>query len=282
MRPRDSSLTLALCCSLAAHGLLFYTACRYTARDPTARAQQPAAGNDAAHPHESGESTGVGKAFNASPGDLPLLARQGPQEQAFLSRDPEGFGSPLNPPSMSVLPPGRESAETAPPAPPALPAVAAPLPDDTPAFGPAPVAMAYPARPAPAPQAPSTPTSPAPAADPAPMSDSESDAFSTTASAVFHNGQVEPRFGRKVKTSRPRIDIAGYLDAYSPTPLSLVLEVKTDDAGNVVACEVLKSSGSPSIDAPCREAMFHWWIEPPKDKSGRPIPDVMIWTLSFR
>src|SRR4051794_26696739 len=105
MRQRDSSLALALCCSLAAHGALLYTALRYAGHIPLAQAQQAAtaADDDAAHPHESGESTGVGKAFNASPGELPLLARHGPQEQALLSRDPEGFGSALNPPSMSVL-----------------------------------------------------------------------------------------------------------------------------------------------------------------------------------
>ena len=46
---------------------------------------------------------------------------------------------------------------------------------------------------------------PGAAGDPAPQSDSESDPFTKIGSVVFRAGSMDARFGRKVKTIRPRL-----------------------------------------------------------------------------
>ncbi len=120
------------------------------------------------------------------------------------------------------------------------------------------------------------------ASDPAPVSDSESDAFSTTGAAVFRNGKLEARFGRKVKTVRPRLNLAGQYDLLSLPSPSVIMKVRTDQTGRVRNVEILKSSGSGEVDQPCQLAMYEWWFEPPTDKSGKPQPAEMTWTIAWR
>ena len=45
--------------------------------------------------------------------------------------------------------------------------------------------------------------------------------------------------------------------------------------------QVLKSSGSRDIDQACKVAAYQWWLEPTKDKSGKPIKDVVPFTIGF-
>ena len=120
------------------------------------------------------------------------------------------------------------------------------------------------------------------ASDPAPISDSESDAFSTTGAAVFRNGKLEARFGRKVKTVRPRLNLAGQYDLLSLPSPSVIMKVRADQTGRVRNVEILKSSGSGEVDQPCQLAMYEWWFEPPTDKSGKPQPAEMTWTIAWR
>ena len=35
-------------------------------------------------------------------------------------------------------------------------------------------------------------------------------------------------------------------------------------------------------DQPCLVAMYEWWFEPLKDKNGRAIPEVTLFTISFK
>lgn len=119
------------------------------------------------------------------------------------------------------------------------------------------------------------------AADPAPMSDSESDAFSVLGTARFVNGELRVRAGRKVRSRRPKIGLAGRFDAvYSR--MEVTLRVSTDKTGKVTAVEVAKTSGSNEIDQPCRVSMYDWWFEPKKDASGTPVPDVFNFTIGFQ
>jgi hypothetical protein len=53
-----------------------------------------------------GDADGKGDAADQMPGDEPMQAKQGPQAQAFLSRDPEGPGKTGQDPSMSTAIPG--------------------------------------------------------------------------------------------------------------------------------------------------------------------------------
>jgi TonB family protein len=122
-----------------------------------------------------------------------------------------------------------------------------------------------------------------PSADPAQESDSESDPFIKNATeAVFHDGRLEVRHGRKVKTVRPHF-LPGAQAAFfaNPDP-TLVLKISIDETGNVKDVDIIKSSGSVSIDQPCRRAAFEWWFEPKHDKHGRPMPDVVPFTIIFR
>src|SRR3954447_11103249 len=51
-----------------------------------------------------------------------------------------------------------------------------------------------------------------PSGDPAPMSDSESDPFSRLGTATYKDGALHIQFGRKVKTRRPKVLLAGMVD----------------------------------------------------------------------
>lgn len=122
---------------------------------------------------------------------------------------------------------------------------------------------------------------PTPAGDPGEKSESESDPFTHVGAAVFQAGRLDARFGRKVKTVRPDFTLGGRIDLSNMVDPTVQLEVHTDAAGKPTEVEVLQSSGSPSVDEPVRLAVYQWWFEPPKNRKGQPIPDVMVWTISF-
>ncbi|HWE02201.1 MAG TPA: energy transducer TonB [Tepidisphaeraceae bacterium] len=122
-----------------------------------------------------------------------------------------------------------------------------------------------------------------PSADPAQESDSESDPFSKTAiSAVLHDGRLEVREGRKIKTTRPHF-LPGAVGAFlaNPDPV-LVLKISVNPNGNVKNVDIVRSTGSIEIDQPCRVAVYDWWFEPSHDKKGRPVADVVLFTIRIR
>lgn len=123
---------------------------------------------------------------------------------------------------------------------------------------------------------------PTPAGDPGEKSDSESDAFSHEGSVVFDGGRLEARFGRQIKTVRPNFSLSGRMDLWNMVNPSVQLEVHADINGNPTDVEVLQSSGSGNVDEPVRLAVYQWWFEPPKNRFGKPMSDVMVWTISFR
>jgi len=120
------------------------------------------------------------------------------------------------------------------------------------------------------------------AADPYQQSDSESDAFTTVGSAVVHDGRISVRSGRKIKTVRPLLLVPGILDTIGAADPTVQLKVNIDATGKVTSVSVVHSSGSNDIDQPCVVAMYDWWFEPSRDSKGKPIPDVVLFTLSFR
>jgi len=288
-----------------------------------------------------GETNAKGEALNSSPGEQPLQSIHGPQNQAFLGRNPPaaqgGAGGqtligqagpqqamtprvkPIPPtpqPKQSVAqqkqsppqqsqnqpqqaktsppsPPKTAQADVSqaidpnqpkstPPAPPATPAVAqasAPPPQQASAAPPQQASDAKPAQTAQA--APGAPGPRNPPAEPAPISDKDSDPFSDANSIKFVNGKVEARNGRLVKTVKPALGTAGWQDASFIGNPSVTFLAAIDETGNVIHVDLYRSSGSNNIDTPCREALNQWWIEPSKDKSGRPVKDVLSITFSF-
>jgi TonB family protein len=120
------------------------------------------------------------------------------------------------------------------------------------------------------------------AADPAQESDSEVDAFSKIGSLTLRrDGSLPVQFGRQVKTVRPHIPIQGYIDA-ALGARSVSLRVGVGADGTVTTVAVERGSGSPDLDQASLIAMYDWWFEPLKDKKGRTVPDVVLFTLNYR
>ena len=230
-----------------------------------------------------GEATGAGDALNARRGARPMIGRDGGQTQAFLSRDPIGPGEIVKEPAMSVLPTGTAASAT-PAAPPPAPTVLhapsewAVPPESRVPFGladrveqwtaprvPRPAARAAKSATPPA-EADATrePGAPTPAADPAIPSDSESDPFTKNdqPAVEFRDGNVEARFGRKVRTVRPHLSLASRLDLMSMRFPRLVVRVHIHTDGAVRRVDIVKPSGSPSADQEVKVALYQWWFEP--------------------
>lgn len=216
-----------------------------------------------------GDAFGKGDAVNVRHGDEPLLSREGGQNQGFLSRDPVGLGKIDKEPSMSVLPNGSAALVALPTAPPPAPLIPFGIADRT-----GQSSVPHVTRPAgkiapptAGPDAPGTTAGvPEPAADPAVMSDSESDPFSKKNSdeVVFQDGRVEARLGRKVKTIRPHLSFASQVDLMSMQFPRLVVRVHIHTDGSVRRVDIVKSSGSVSADQEVKVALYEWWFEPTK------------------
>ena len=274
MSRRDHSFLAAIIVSLVLHALLLEASIRYSRYSwggylpPPKQSPQASAiyiaQRDASL--EFGAVDGHGNAANASPGDLPMLGRDGDQTQAFLSRDPVGPGRVGDDPSMSVLP---QVVSPTPPSP-GLQAEKIGVPSQSADLKP-PQVKPPPTPPLPpneqghdatnlvrtkdSPIAPpdstkgggSTGSTP-PAADPAIMSDSESDPFAPGMKVDFRDGRVEARLGRKVKTVRPKLSLAAQYDLQSTIDPSIRVSVHIDANGAVSKVDIVKSSGSDGAD----------------------------------
>jgi TonB family protein len=129
-----------------------------------------------------------------------------------------------------------------------------------------------------------TPGAPTASADPAIQSDSESDPFAANASGSveFSDGRVDARFGRKVRTVRPRLSLAAKYDLLGTPQPRMLVRLRIDGDGDVRYVEILRSSGSPSADQAVRVALYQWWVEPKKDRAGRPVGDVVEFPIVWR
>jgi len=119
------------------------------------------------------------------------------------------------------------------------------------------------------------------AANPAPEGQSDSDPFSIIGSLEFRPGSTKVQCGRKHKITRPRLSWDTVYDFQGMTSASVVLDLQLDETGKVRNSVVIKSSGSNSIDEPCKLASYSWWFEPAKDATGKPIKDEIKFTIKF-
>jgi TonB family protein len=321
MRHRDISWTVALCLSLAIHAAFIrWRAEAYVSANTPLRlgGLNPiwiAESTLKAPPEDVGQlgdEKGTGYATDASPGDLELLARKGEQDQSYLSRDPQSLGQPGAQPRQSLTPPGENGAngsrsaeeQTAQQssnhpfgiqqkAQPAVPAFKSP-PD--PQRGPEPAphpdtppAQASVAQSAAAPTAITAYSAPSgrpgpdasSAESPAPQGQSDSDPFAVVGSLEFRPGSTKVQMGRKHKITRPKLSWDTVYDFQGMTSASVTLELQLDETGQVISAVVIKSSGSQSIDQPCRLAAYSWWFEPAKDATGKPVKDTIKFTIKF-
>ena len=121
------------------------------------------------------------------------------------------------------------------------------------------------------------------AGKPIPQSESDSDPFMRSKGSIeFHNGRLDIQFGRRAQTVNPQIGIAGELDAVALNSPTLIVEVHIEPSGRVSKVELLRKSGSVAIDEPTVNALYQWTFEPAHDKNGKPIADVVTFTIGFR
>jgi hypothetical protein len=200
-----------------------------------------------------------------------------PPSQQTSKFDGKGTGTvePVKPELFGVktpLPPAAPAPSAAPPPPPPAGAQA----DATPANASA-VSPGAPGRPG----KPGPPGGAGPTAAVAPPSDKESDPFSDSNSFKFVNGRVVARNGRWVKTVKPQLTDAGWIDASLMADPAVTFLATVDEQGNVVHVMMYRSSGSDNIDLPCEEALNQWKIEPSKDANGQPVRDVVAVTFGL-
>ena len=302
MRARDLSLTTALCASLVVHAILalvtFEGARRQLAHiwlPPFERHTADVIEADPIDAVRLGGLKDLGLAPNSSPGEESLRAIEAPNDQALLSRDPVGPGRIGGPMSFSMVAPTDGPTVDATPVAMAQAAQSAPvLPVPTDAgqpFGAGSDAVPHltpkrrsaeptPATP-PAPEPTAVAKSNKPAADPAPMSSSESDAFSTLGGLEFRDGRMEARFGRAFKSVRPQLSLAAQIELMTLTNPRMVMKITIDDTGKVTKVDVVRSTGSDLVDQPVKIAMYQWWFEPSKGPSGKPIGDTVVMPVSW-
>jgi hypothetical protein len=256
-----------------------------------------------------GETNATGDALNSSPGEVPMEAMKGSQNQAYLGRMTAAGNDGANAaaamigassPQEQIAPHPKVEAQAAqeerkaqqevkpvevtqsdnvplPPPQKAQTAQQAQQAQQAQPETPAQVAQASPA----VQGAPGAPGPKNGAANPAPHSDQDSDPFSDQNSFKFVNGHVSARNGRQVKTVKPQILNAGLLDLANMENRSVTFLATIDATGNVIKVRRYRSSGSDNVDLPCEEALNQWWIEPSKDKSGKPVGDVVSITFAF-
>ena len=298
----EPTFAFALCASLVLHAIGIGAMVRQYVRaganlelPPASSRQVAVAVAMATDPgHLFGDAVGRGDAANASPGELPMIGREAPEVQAFLSRDPVGAGAVGDDPSMSVMPQAAAAAAAL-----ATPPVATAVPIGVSSFA---ADLQAPAvgrdattlvrtkdAPLPTPSADeSNASSPAaasnaPAADPAIMSDSESDPFSTAEhSVVIRDGRVDVKLGRKVKTVRPRLSLAAQYDLIAMQFPRIVVRVNVDAEGAVRKVEITRSSGSDGADQAVKVALYQWWFEPKRDAGGHATADVVEFPITWR
>jgi TonB family protein len=289
MARRDRSATVALCASLMMHGVLAAALIWVWVSQMDEVKWWPALGGRLADEdpivmpdRKFGESGGKGEAANALVMESELFAgRLGTQDQAPLSRDPIGNGEVPDAPGSMLA--ERVKVVEVPQS------IQTPASADAP-FGVGAVAMAGPvvkARPPVqveeniAAVSMARGSAGAVAGDPAPESESESDAFSRMGNVRVRNGKVEARLGRDFKSVRPRLSMKGELDAMSVRRPVVDMKVYLDETGKVIDVKILRSSGSNEIDLPTTSAMYKWWIEPARDKEGKAIRDVVLVRFSY-
>lgn len=274
---RDVSFTVSLCVSLVVHALLVGVAAEMFTRQFARSIRQPGIVHDTVVYQEDqtdprqrlGDPGGTGQAIASAPGDLPMLAPQGMQDQPLLSLDPAGPGLVSDEPVDSVL----AMAQPPMPAPRSFahadqPVVPFGLDGGAAADLPGAVLL-------------SGTGSWRPAPDPAPQGSTESDPISTVGSVEFRGGSTEVRLGRKYRLTRPRLSLAAQVDLITlPSPV-VVLKLKIDPTGKVTSAEIYRSSGSNEIDQPCKLAAYDWWFEPARDRDGKAVEDVILFAIRF-
>jgi TonB family protein len=295
-RPR-SSFAIPASISLALHAVLLTVLPRYFAHPwdsavanklsqdaPALPDSEPVRQPERLAELEIGDTTGNGFAAHDAPAPNEATAREAELDQASLALEPPGAGEGEGGVTQStkrVLSPFGVQASLPTPRRVRRPEILGG--DETPQPVESPGQLAQAALlPTPAPT-PSQQSVPQPGGSKAArMSDSESDPFSRIGSAVYVDGAWRVRFGRKVKTRKPKLLLAAQEALFTLQRTEVVFNLEIDESGKVKAVKIVKSSGSNDLDQPTRLSMFDWWFEPKLNADGNPVPDQFQFTIGWR
>ena len=62
----------------------------------------------------------------------------------------------------------------------------------------------------------------------------------------------------------------------------MAVRIHVESNGAVRQVEIVKSTGSDSADQDVKVALYQWWFEPPKDKAGVALADVVEFPIIWR
>ncbi|MGC4032902.1 MAG: hypothetical protein QM754_14435 [Tepidisphaeraceae bacterium] len=223
-----------------------------------------------------GEAGGTGQAINSSPGEKPQTATESNPDQAAWTRDPTGKGPIQEPIPESTPKPLQQAVVTPPPT--ALPT---PPESKAPSFRkpppPQPKApVAEVSRPTPQQQSQQQPQQrpQESGGTPMPHSDQDSDPFAKEVTLEFTAGGVTASDGRQIKFKKPRINMAGFVEAGEISfPARLRLRVRVKPDGNPGRVTIVQSTGSRSLDRAFELSAYESWFEPRKNKAGQAVED---------
>ncbi len=251
-------------------------------------------------PDSFGESESTGTSNSSSQAEGVQRAPKPSQDQAALTRDPEGNESGAQPPAVQPTPPAEALAAMTEPqafrppaqqltlesAPIGRSAKAAPTPVDAKDDRSQTEQLARAQPPAPSPSKPEVEPRPVPprshAGTPLEHSDRDSDLFASEFSVQYERGQVKARQGREFKFARPRENLAAITDtAVISFPAVCRLKVETDEHGNVRRVTIDHSTGSSALDRIFELATYSSWFEPPKDDDGKPKRDQFTFAITL-
>jgi TonB family protein len=90
----------------------------------------------------------------------------------------------------------------------------------------------------------------------------------------FRSGSTTVRAGRKHKIIRPQLTLDAKLDLVTMGSTYIILRMCLDESGNVTSSEIVRSSGSESVDQVFKVTSYEWWFEPARDASSNaPVKD---------
>ena len=81
--------------------------------------------------------------------------------------------------------------------------------------------------------------------------------------------RVEVRFGRQIRTTRPRLTVSARLDLRQLGFPTVVMRVETNARGDVISAEIHRSSGSGEVDLNWAREHHDLWVAEEERKLGR-------------
>jgi TonB family protein len=114
------------------------------------------------------------------------------------------------------------------------------------------------------------------------QADRDSDLFAQRTAVDAKAGRMIARNGRGFKFTRPKVNLATYVDsAMISFPVIIDMLVRVDPAGRVQDVTVLRSTGAAGIDRAIVLAMYESSFDVIHDAAGRPVAETQRLPMRF-